>query len=78
VSSVVQPHAQRRLSLGASLLPPCLHGVGARGGGGARRLQAPLHGVRAAGAESTRRVGASEETGVDSARGAALPLALLH
>jgi len=59
VPAVVQPHAQRRLPLGASLLPPRLHGVRARGRGGAGRLQAALHGVRPTGAESTRRVGAS-------------------
>lgn len=85
VQTMVQPHAQRRLTMGAPLLPPRVHtaaGVVAPCGGGARRVQEALQGVRGAGAESTRiGLGAGEDSaaaGLDSARGAALALLVLH
>lgn len=81
VPPVVQPDEQRRLAVGAPVLPPRVvsaTGVGEGGGGGAGRVQEAVHGVRETGAESTRRLGAGEEASVDSARGAALALLVLH
>lgn len=63
------------------MLPPRVvsaTGVGEGGGGGAGRVQEAVHGVRETGAESTRKLGAGEEASVDSARGAALALLVLH